>query len=938
MKKASGLRIAHLKRVFASTATEDHYRPAVRCMHGHAACDEVLGKRSAVSKTFRMESGEFKVIVSKERVHYEDANGVLQEIDLTIQNDGARLYMDRAGYKVEVFTDRVGYHLELKDGSFDIELVAIGGQPVDNSKLSVSQDTCQVFWDGVHDDVSFKILLQADKPEVFTQILNDTSPRELEWLVTQKGDFSFSSFGGDSEGNALEIKVNRIDRSPDSFSIIETWTGRCARIADKKTRQKKWFDDPVYPVVIDPTVTINIAANADDGYELESYAAWSATYTLFFGVGGPANRYSPGFRFQTVGVPAGATVSSATLKFTTGPLQQPHHFNTITAKVWGDKVGNAAAWSSTSRPTQITKTAASTNVSPSFTIGAVNSVNVTTQVASIVSLGGWANNNAMRFGILSGYAAGSGATVQIYRHETNAAKSAQLVIVYSTITNTTITPGAGALTLLGAAGSLGFKLTPGVGALAMSGFPPSVIRPTVITPGAGSLSTSGLGSVLDLGMRPGAGTLTIAGTSSTTAFSITPGAGSLSISGAGSVLDLGIKPAAGALALSGQASTTAFTITPGAGSLSMSGAAPRMDLGIKPGAGALVIGGLSPTLSTGFVLTPGAGSLVISGQTPGVLGVGTIQPGAGALGLAGYAPSLGIGVTPGVGALSLVGAGSVLGLGMKPGAGSLSMVGSASVIGIGVMPGTGTLTATGSSPSMGFGIKPGAGSLSLSGALPVIGLGIVPGAGSLAIVGSPTVVGLGIVPGAGALTAAGFSPSMGLGIQPGAGSLSLSGAVPVLGYGMTPGTGTLALTGLGSRLDFRMVPGVGSLQFNGYPPTTGVSGPIVPAAGALGFTGYAPLVIGPGSFTITPGAGALVITGYSQVDFVTPSRTFNTRPHATAWTAIYNKTAWLAEIVESVWAAQHAKTGWQAGEPMATWAAKRQGTTWISQKVWRTPS
>jgi len=136
------------------------------------------------------------------------------------------------------------------------------------------------------------------------------------------------------------------------------------------------------------------AATADDGYE-EAAASW-AIYPLIVG-----DTYNAGIRFPSVTVPQGATITSATIT-----LHAERFSGTITnvhAIQKGDDVDDAAAWSSTSRPSQITPTTAS-GVDWDPTAWTSNAAYVlpaiTDIVQEIVSRAGWASGNAMRFAIL----------------------------------------------------------------------------------------------------------------------------------------------------------------------------------------------------------------------------------------------------------------------------------------------------------------------------------------------------------------------------------------------------------------------------------------------------------------------------------------------------------------------------------------------------------
>ena len=210
---------------------------------------------------------------------------------------------------------------------------------------------------------------------------------------------------------------------------------------------------------------------------------------------------------------------------------------------------------------------------------------------------------------------------------------------------TTITPGAGTVTLAGAAPSAAKTAnqwsTPGAGAVSLTGYAPSVQNGASysITPGAGSLTITGAAPVLTLTLpAPGSGAILLTGYAPTVlngaSYSVTPGAGSVVLSGAvpsvAATANKWVTPAAGSLVLTGYAPSVqngqSYTVTPPAGSVTITGAAPTVartaHQWITPGSGAVVLTGAAPSASQAgsWNLTPGAGAIQITGYAPTVIG------------------------------------------------------------------------------------------------------------------------------------------------------------------------------------------------------------------------------------------------------------------------------------------------------------------------------
>lgn len=210
---------------------------------------------------------------------------------------------------------------------------------------------------------------------------------------------------------------------------------------------------------------------------------------------------------------------------------------------------------------------------------------------------------------------------------------------------TTITPGAGTVTLAGAAPSATKTAnqwsTPAAGAVSLTGYAPSVQNGAsyTITPGAGSLTITGAAPVLTLTLpAPGSGAILLTGYAPTVlngaSYSVTPGAGSVVLSGAvpsvAATANKWVTPAAGSLVLTGYAPSVqngqSYTVTPPAGSVTITGAAPTVvrtaHQWVTPGSGAIVLTGAAPSASQAgsWNLTPGAGAIQITGYAPTVIG------------------------------------------------------------------------------------------------------------------------------------------------------------------------------------------------------------------------------------------------------------------------------------------------------------------------------
>ncbi len=121
-----------------------------------------------------------------------------------------------------------------------------------------------------------------------------------------------------------------------------------------------------------------------------------------------ANTWHGGFRWTGVNVPQGATITTAKLDV----LIIPTVWAGYVVGVYCEDADNAAAFSGSHRPSQVTPTTAKSTISASDqTIGTAQTtvpITVTSLVQEIVDRTGWSNGNAMNFVMLN-EAGGAGA-------------------------------------------------------------------------------------------------------------------------------------------------------------------------------------------------------------------------------------------------------------------------------------------------------------------------------------------------------------------------------------------------------------------------------------------------------------------------------------------------------------------------------------------------
>lgn len=349
---------------------------------------EAIAKRKRTSKTFDLGAGVRHLSQTVGPQHYLDGSQ-WEEIDLAFADRAAGLVSDKAAGVVTVFKNRIGWRHESRSGGWwsEIELIEVDGKKPKVKKPKENETS--VLFPDVADGVEVEIVLLREGAEAFKNL---TRPTELAWRITQSANsqarINTDPKGKDAAGDALEM-VASFERG----IYRERWTGRVSKIVDAASRRKGWTDKASLPVRVDASITENVVAGADDGTERSGVWNGANTY-LVFGTQAITSTYiyHAGIRFQSLAIPAAATVTAATLT-----LNITSNSATAVGKLYADDVDDAAAWSASNKPSGITKTTATVDIDPTGT--GVQGFNILSVVQEVLGRGGWVSGNDMRFGI-----------------------------------------------------------------------------------------------------------------------------------------------------------------------------------------------------------------------------------------------------------------------------------------------------------------------------------------------------------------------------------------------------------------------------------------------------------------------------------------------------------------------------------------------------------
>ena len=657
--------------------------------------------RTLHSKTFDIGGGQRRVIQRMAPLHWRanlaDGAETWKEIDLTItQGTGGQYRVVSGFYAVLIDPAQVSYRYATNraSGVTVVTLAEVGGAAPDYRAMTVEVAGNRFTWRDVAPGVDMYLVCRPCYAELFKVVRDAGAARSFGWQVTEDNDddpnraarFVRETAGWDGDRSPLEMTTAVSNQrvlagGRRRFLYRETWTGRVSRVTDRATRQRGWFDDPAYPAIIDATVTENIGAWADDGVEVSG--SWDGTHGLAnIGRGNGGALQHGGFRFQTVDVPQGATVSSATLTIRVSVIS-----GTPTVSIYADDVDDAPAWGASSRPSSgFTKTTAQTDITSAIGTG-LKAIDVTAIVQEIVDRAGWTNNNDIRFGAFNTKASGSDQHFTVQMYENAGTDEAQLDITYTA--GTTATPGATSLATATFAPTVTATAnrvaTAGVAALGLTGYAPTVTVSghKTATPAVAALVASLFAPVpaatAHVTAAPGVASLATATFAPTVTASdhktATPGVTSLSTAtfapavtapdpkvAVPGVVSLTSAPFAPSVTASDHRSAT-----PGVASLTASASAPAVSASghqvATPGVIALATATFAPavTAPNPRTATPAAAALTTAAFAPTVTATDpkTATPAAAALVTATFAPGVAatahITATPSPASLSLTG-------------------------------------------------------------------------------------------------------------------------------------------------------------------------------------------------------------------------------------------------------------------------------------------
>lgn len=367
------------------------------------AIRELVHLRTLRGKVFDLGGDRQRVIQKIGRVHYVDEDGSLQDIELETEIDSAGNITAHKSLPYEIIVHRNGvgfdYRSKIDGGSISLRLDRIGEREFDRSReYSISRQARRITFTDLDDGLDIVFELTRFGVRTYRIVKHEAAARSWRWEIecdaASEAKIKKSRIEGeDADGFSTNViallsSSTSLGSGRMRFYSEERWGGQVAKL-NFKTRIKSWAADVAYPVLIDPDITENIGADADDGSEEVGGYGWKSATTR-----DDIGRYSvyrnAAWRFQTVAVSPGATITLANLLINARSSTSSGGGGFL----YGYDTDSAAALSSSIKPTTMAKTTDKTTVAQSTSTG-IRTYDVTTAVAEIVARGGWSSGNNM---------------------------------------------------------------------------------------------------------------------------------------------------------------------------------------------------------------------------------------------------------------------------------------------------------------------------------------------------------------------------------------------------------------------------------------------------------------------------------------------------------------------------------------------------------------
>jgi hypothetical protein len=380
------------------------------------AVAELPQYRTLNSKRFDLGNGFHRIIHRLGRVHFQDDDGTLKDIDTSLRVDGnGDTVADQLPFRFRLLRQGIGYAYQSRSGGTVVcQLRRVGTTAISTTDtFTPTRNGNRLVFADVAPDTDIIIQVNRNGIQTWRRLKSDAAAKSWRWGIQYdaagqaKIDATIRGVDGTDPRprtlNGLAITDSQPqDNGDGTFTVLrqETWDGTVITV-DPQTRVKSVTSDPAYPVLVDPDVSDHISANADDGFENTAYGFFSTYFgagLIALGRSGFSPSFAslnPGFRFQSISVANGSLISAASLKVNIkGKLS-----NYAGGTLYGTASDSTAVWSASYKPSGQVKTSSHVTFPRPAGTGIV-SMDVTAIIQEIVNRAGWASGNNVSLFVL----------------------------------------------------------------------------------------------------------------------------------------------------------------------------------------------------------------------------------------------------------------------------------------------------------------------------------------------------------------------------------------------------------------------------------------------------------------------------------------------------------------------------------------------------------
>ena len=274
--------------------------------------------RKANAKVYPLGSNKYHAAIHLGDIHYKDnySDNLEQWKDIDLTWSGNRI--DKAPY-ILVRDGNVFTVTDKRTGLQSlIELSAIGTTAITKAAATAAKT------ENLAPNVDFEVIPQNHQIRFQRTLKNALAAKDAKFKIT--GDLPIKYQAYDADGEPVELTTEIKDGI-----LTET-------VKDKSGLK--------YPIKVDPTINLDVAASADDCDVYWNGSAWVISLTrALIRVGynlAASSNCGSAMRFQNANIPSGVSIDTAYITFTASNSDSN---NNVMSQIWGEKATSPAEFS-----------------------------------------------------------------------------------------------------------------------------------------------------------------------------------------------------------------------------------------------------------------------------------------------------------------------------------------------------------------------------------------------------------------------------------------------------------------------------------------------------------------------------------------------------------------------------------------------------------------